>query len=137
MKSVASVLMTHTNNMIQSADIQAYNFPPENPSIYPSMSFGLNYHEFTPNSLSSDEAEERKQRRKISNRESARRSRMRKQRQLDELWSQVIRLRALNHNLMHQLNQLSQTHHRVVHQNCKLKEHASHLAKIINNLPPT
>ncbi|KAL8549300.1 hypothetical protein ACS0TY_008234 [Phlomoides rotata] len=136
--------------MIQPADTNGlitYNFPPENPSnIFP-PNFALNgfpNYQFTTNSScissnsTSDEAEgiikERKQRRMISNRESARRSRLRKQRQLDELWSQVVRLRADNLNLIEKLNQLSESHDRVVQENCELKEQTSDLRKMLTDL---
>ncbi|XP_057772334.1 basic leucine zipper 43-like [Salvia miltiorrhiza] len=99
--------------------------------------------EFTPysscisNNSTSDEAEEhqlsihdeRKQRRMISNRESARRSRMRKQRHLDELWSQVLRLRSDNHNLIEKMNEMSESHDRVVQENARLKEEAANLQR--------
>lgn len=105
-------------------------------------------HEFTPqssclsNNSTSDEAEdqqfriidERKQRRMISNRESARRSRMRKQRHLDELWSQVLRLRTENNNLIDKLNHVSECHDRVLQENARLKEEASDLRQMLTDL---
>ena len=107
------------------------------------------FQEFTPqssclsnNSSTSDEAEEhqlsiideRKQRRMISNRESARRSRMRKQKHLDELWSQVVRLRNENHTLIDKLNQVSECHNLVLQENVRLKEEASDLRQMLTDL---
>ncbi|XP_073311486.1 basic leucine zipper 43-like [Primulina huaijiensis] len=105
-------------------------------------------HEFNPqttclsNNTTSDEADEqqcsvideRKQRRKISNRESARRSRMRKQKHLDELWSQVIWLRSENNQLVDKLNHVSEDHGRVVQENAQLKEETSELRQMIANM---
>ncbi|KAL0372547.1 UNVERIFIED_CONTAM: Basic leucine zipper 43 [Sesamum calycinum] len=70
----------------------------------------------------------------ISNRESARRSRMRKQRHLDELWSQVLRLRTENHNLIDRLNHVSDSHEKVVQENVRLKEEASDLRRMLTDL---
>ncbi|CAI9785323.1 unnamed protein product [Fraxinus pennsylvanica] len=105
-------------------------------------------HEFTPNSScnsnnsTSDETDdpqfciidERKQRRMISNRESARRSRMRKQRHLDELWAQVLRLRTEKNNLIDKLNHVSECHDRVLQENERLKEEASDLRDMLIDL---
>ncbi|CAH8311612.1 unnamed protein product [Eruca vesicaria subsp. sativa] len=78
--------------------------------------------------------DERKQRRMLSNRESARRSRMRKQRHLDELWSQVIRLRNENNCLIDKLNRVSETQGSVLKENSKLKEEASELRQLVCEL---
>ncbi|XP_057768562.1 basic leucine zipper 43-like [Salvia miltiorrhiza] len=92
------------------------------------------------NSTTSDEAEEmsiineRKQRRMISNRESARRSRMRKQRHLDELWSQVVCLRNENQHLMEKLNHALETHDRLLRENAQVKEEASELRHMLANM---
>ncbi|XP_010496052.1 PREDICTED: basic leucine zipper 43-like [Camelina sativa] len=96
------------------------------------------------NNSTSDEAEEhqtnnniineRKQRRMISNRESARRSRMRKQRHLDELWSQVMWLRIENHQLLDKLNNLSESYEKVLQENAQLKEETSELKEVISNM---
>ncbi|KAJ4974036.1 hypothetical protein NE237_007210 [Protea cynaroides] len=104
-------------------------------------------HEFAPrssclsNNSTSDEADEqlsiideRKQRRMISNRESARRSRMRKQKHLDELWSQVMRLRNENRQVIDKLNHLSECHDQVLQENARLREEASDLRQMLNNL---
>ncbi|KAG2301988.1 hypothetical protein Bca4012_060325 [Brassica carinata] len=78
--------------------------------------------------------DERKQRRMLSNRESARRSRMRKQRHLDELWSQVIRLRNENNSLIDKLNRVSETQNSVLKENSILKEEVSDLRRLVCEL---
>uniref|UniRef100_A0A5B7AZY1 Putative basic leucine zipper 43 n=1 Tax=Davidia involucrata TaxID=16924 RepID=A0A5B7AZY1_DAVIN len=96
---------------------------------------------FSSNSTS-DEADEqqlsliheRKQRRMISNRESARRSRMRKQKQLDELWSQVVWLRNENHHLIDKLNHVSECRDKVLQDNAQLKEEASELRQMLTDM---
>ncbi|KAK4417544.1 Basic leucine zipper 43 [Sesamum alatum] len=96
---------------------------------------------FSSNSTS-DEADEqqlsiineRKQRRMISNRESARRSRMRKQKHLDELWSQVVWLRNENHQLIDKLNHVSERHDQVLQENAQLKEEASELRQMLTEM---
>nr|AFK43945.1 unknown [Lotus japonicus] len=77
---------------------------------------------------------ERKHRRMISNRESARRSRMRKQRHLDELWSQVVWLRNENHQLLDKLSHASESHDQVVQENAQLKEEALGLRQMLRDM---
>ncbi|KAL8229053.1 hypothetical protein R6Q57_013953 [Mikania cordata] len=92
------------------------------------------------NSSTSDEAEEnhmslmindRKRRRMISNRESARRSRMRKQRQLDELCTQLLMLRNENHGLINKLNHFLETHEQVLQENERLKKETMELKQLL------
>ncbi|XP_047332640.1 basic leucine zipper 43-like [Impatiens glandulifera] len=78
--------------------------------------------------------DERKKRRMISNRESARRSRMRKQKHLDELCSQVMRLRMENQNLINKLNHVAECHDKVQRENTRLKEEASDLHQMVSDL---
>ncbi|XP_065858808.1 basic leucine zipper 43-like [Euphorbia lathyris] len=94
------------------------------------------------NNSTSDEADEqqlsiineRKKRRMISNRESARRSRMRKQKHLDELWSQVVWLRNENHQLIDKLNHVAECHDQVQQENAQLKEEASELRQMLSDM---
>ncbi|XP_057726175.1 basic leucine zipper 43-like [Arachis stenosperma] len=121
------------------------------PSYYLQHSLGYNSNNsellvppsyLSSNSTTSDEAEEnqlniideRRQRRMISNRESARRSRMRKQKHLDELWSQVVRLRNENHNLIDQLNRVSESYEKLLQENACLKEEVSDLRRMFTKL---
>lgn len=92
------------------------------------------------NSTTTDEAEvsitltnERKQRRMISNRESARRSRLLKQRLLDELWSQVVWLRNENHQLVDSLNDALENRDRLAEENAQLRHEVSDLRKMLLN----
>lgn len=116
-----------------------------NPS-YPTLQIPHLLHDPTPQILStctnstSDEdhqlsvIDERKQRRMISNRESARRSRMRKQKQLDELWSQVVRLRTENRELIDKLNCVLERHDLVILENKQLREEATDLYQTLRGL---
>ena len=58
----------------------------------------------------------------ISNRESARRSRMRKKQQIEELQSQVDQLRTINRQLSQKLINLLESNHEIVQENAQLKE---------------
>ncbi|CAN6574563.1 unnamed protein product [Malus baccata var. baccata] len=116
------------NFQFPNSQLQEINNNPQQPSSF--------------SSSTSDEADEqqlslineRKQRRMISNRESARRSRMRKQKHLDELWSQVVWLRNENHQLVDKLNHVSESHDKVLEENAQLKEEASELRQMVNDL---
>ncbi|KAK7295569.1 hypothetical protein RJT34_18479 [Clitoria ternatea] len=128
------------NNMatfqLQRLSNQFYGFQNTPPQVFA---------DFSPQSScissnsTSDEADEqqqslineRKHRRMISNRESARRSRMRKQKHLDGLWSQVVWLRNENHQLIDKLNHVSESHDRVVQENAQLREEASELRQML------
>lgn len=135
--------MINDNNIVPAQYFHPFSNPLHQFNVNPQV------REFNPrstclssNNSTSDEAEEqqfsiineRKQRRMISNRESARRSRMRKQRHLDELWSQVVWLRNENHQLLDKLNHASEDHDRVVQENIQLKEETSELRQMITNM---
>ncbi|GKE28542.1 basic leucine zipper 43-like protein, partial [Tanacetum coccineum] len=70
--------------------------------------------------------------RMVSNRKSAERSRMRKQRQLDELCTQVLSLRYENHGLMNMLNEFSESHQQVVQEDDRLKKETMELKHVLN-----
>jgi chromatin segregation and condensation protein Rec8/ScpA/Scc1 (kleisin family) len=73
--------------------------------------------------------DERKTRRLASNRESAKRSRVRKQRRLDELSSRAARLHATNQRLLVELNRVIAEHGRVARESAQLQEEASELRR--------
>lgn len=142
------------NNQTQIMESEYFNMPSSptsNSSTFYHLNSLINNNNYssssngqdlmTSNNSTSDEdhqqsmiVDERKQRRMISNRESARRSRMRKQRHLDELWSQVIRLRTDNHCLIDKLNRVSESHELALKENAKLKEETSDLRQLISEI---
>ncbi|CAF1716403.1 unnamed protein product [Brassica napus] len=69
--------------------------------------------------------DERRARRVVSNRESARRSRMRKKKQIEELQQQVEQLMVLNHNLSEKVINLLESNHQIIQENSHLKEKVS------------
>lgn len=96
-------------------------------------------HEFSPNvsSLSNDSTfdaekgyqlravDEKRYKRLQSNRDSARRSRQRRKKQLEELQSQVNHLFAVNHQLTEKLIYLLDCNNKMLQENAQLKQQAS------------
>ncbi|XP_010254730.1 PREDICTED: bZIP transcription factor 11-like [Nelumbo nucifera] len=87
--------------------------------------------------------DQRKQKRMLSNRESARRSRMRKQKHLDDLMAQVAHLRKENNQILTSINITTQHYLTIEAENSVLRaqmEELSHrlqsLNEIINCLNP-
>lgn len=81
--------------------------------------------------------DDRKQRRMLSNRESARRSRLRKQQHLDELRAHVALLRAENSQMLSRFNLTSQHYAQITEENRLLRSEAIDLSHKLQRLHHT
>ncbi|KAF7810861.1 bZIP transcription factor 11-like [Senna tora] len=78
--------------------------------------------------------DQRKRKRMISNRESARRSRMRKQKHLDDLVAQVGQLRKENHHILTSVNLTAEQLLRVESENSVLRAQVGELSHRLQSL---
>ncbi|XVF67752.1 hypothetical protein PTKIN_Ptkin10aG0147500 [Pterospermum kingtungense] len=78
--------------------------------------------------------DERKRKRMISNRESARRSRMRKQKHVDDLMAQVTQLRKENHQIITSVSITTQHYLTVEAENSVLRAQANELSHRLESL---
>lgn len=81
-----------------------------------------------------EEMNKRKKRRMISNRESARRSRMRKQKHLDDLMTQLSQLRNDNNRVMSSINMTTQHYINVEAENSVLRAQVTELSHRLQSL---
>ncbi|KAK6125654.1 hypothetical protein DH2020_040603 [Rehmannia glutinosa] len=94
------------------------------PSVTPSGSSSLHTsEEHSPHNL----IDSRKRKRMISNRESARRSRMRKQKHMDDLTAQVTNLRAENNHILTNINLATHLYWNMESENSVLRAQISEL----------
>ncbi|GAV61540.1 bZIP_1 domain-containing protein [Cephalotus follicularis] len=78
--------------------------------------------------------DQRKRKRMISNRESAKRSRMRKQKHLDDLMAQVAQLRKENHQIITSMNITTQQYMNVEAENSVLRAQVGELTSRLQSL---
>nr|XP_043621529.1 bZIP transcription factor 11-like [Erigeron canadensis] len=81
-----------------------------------------------------EEMDKRKKRRMISNRESARRSRMRKQKHLDDLTTQLSHLRNENNQIMSNISMTTQHYMNVEAENSVLRAQVAELGHRLQSL---
>lgn len=125
--------------------------PPPSYSMFPNSGMGLNPSVTSsepssqvsgsiPHQYSGSEEDpkltidERKQKRMLSNRESARRSRMRKQQHLDELRAEAAHLRAENSHMLTKFNIASQKYMQLEEENSLLRSYAMDLSLKLQSL---
>ncbi|KAL7593394.1 hypothetical protein Lser_V15G34629 [Lactuca serriola] len=80
------------------------------------------------------EMDQRKRRRMISNRESARRSRMRKQKHMDDLMTQLSQLRKENNQVMSSISMITQHFMSVEAENSVLRAQVAELSHRLHSL---
>ena len=78
--------------------------------------------------------DQRKRKRMLSNRESARRSRMRKQKHVDDMMAQVVHLRKENNRILTAMNVTSQFHMNVEAENAILRAQMAELTLRLQTL---
>ncbi|KEH40186.1 putative transcription factor bZIP family [Medicago truncatula] len=78
--------------------------------------------------------DQRKRKRKQSNRESARRSRMRKQKHMDDLIAEVERLRNENSEILTRMNMTTQHYLKIEAENCVLRAQMCELNQRLQSL---
>ncbi|KAM1382160.1 hypothetical protein EV2_035456 [Malus domestica] len=78
--------------------------------------------------------DQRKRKRMVSNRESARRSRLRKQKHLDDLTGQINQLKKENHQIISSLNITSQHYMNMEAENSVLRAQADELSSRLQSL---
>ncbi|ERN05815.1 hypothetical protein AMTRI_Chr10g6880 [Amborella trichopoda] len=135
-----SALAAHFSEPMYALDPQLSPFPIMNNCGLPTLHYPNPMQSLCMSNSGSDEAseerqqDERRRRRMLSNRESARRSRMRKQRHLDELWTTVLRLRSENRQLIEKLNVTSEHHEKVMIENESLRAEVTDLRRMLENM---
>ncbi|XP_047938851.1 bZIP transcription factor 44-like [Salvia hispanica] len=102
------------------------------------MDYSSNSSSAVANSASEEDLQQtmdlRKRKRMISNRESARRSRLRKQKHMEELMAQVAELRRQNHQILTSLRATTQHHAAVQSENAILRAQEAELGHRLQSL---
>ncbi|GLJ46459.1 hypothetical protein SUGI_0979160 [Cryptomeria japonica] len=123
--STNSIYQSTTNSTASSSHNSAGSCPP---------AYSGSDDEHHRHQLLQTTTDERKQRRMLSNRESARRSRMRKEQHLDDLRAQIVQLRAENNHILDKFNVASQQYMQMEDENRALRSYAMDLSREVQAL---
>ncbi|KAH0462350.1 hypothetical protein IEQ34_009925 [Dendrobium chrysotoxum] len=87
--------------------------------------------------MTSEEIDERKRKRMLSNRESARRSRMKKQQHLDDMMNQISQFKEENDGILNQVNLISMKYSRLDAENSAMRSRVMELTERLKFLNTT